>query len=430
MSTPFDLPGSARLLIYSQDGLGLGHLRRTSLLAGAFLDALPGSSVLTISDSPAGHFFDTRSGHDHLKLPSIRKIGPGDWSPVSLGMAFGEVLKIRQEAIRGAALAFEPDLLLVDHMPHGAMGELVPTLRALEGLRTRVVLGLRDILDAPATIRRRWRLEGAFEAVERHFDDVLVYGSRDIFDVAAQYGWPPGLSSRVHYCGYVCAPATRTDAEAVRRRYLRHRPGGRLVVVMAGGGADAYALFDTLVRAVPMLQTGRPCAVVIVTGPFLPGSERARLRRLAKGLPVHMVSTVHNATGYLAAADVVVSMAGYNTTAEILSVGVPALLVPRAGPSAEQQIRAGRFADRGWVDWIPPDALTPTTLAASMRALLDGRVQRPAHAQRPDLRGRQRAAARLLQVLAGAEESGTGAELALSTATGTGTDMIPLRGGD
>lgn len=428
MSLPLGLPAAPRLLIYSQDGLGLGHLRRTSLLAGAFLDALPAGSVLTISDSPAGQFFDTRRGHDHLKLPSIRKLSPGNWSPVSLGMSFDEVLRLRRETIRGAARAFEPDLLLVDHMPHGAMGELLPTLRAVKGSGTRVVLGLRDVLDAPATIRRRWHLEGAFEAVERHFDDVLVYGSRDVFDVAAQYAWPAGLSARLHYCGYVCAPAARADAEAVRRRYLRRRVGSRLVVVMAGGGADAYGLFDAMVRAVPMLRVGQRCVVVIVTGPFLPAPERVRLRRLARGLPVHVVSTVHNATCYLAAADLAVTMAGYNTTAEILSLGTPALLVPRAGPSAEQQIRASRFAERGWVRWIRPDALTPAALAASMDAALDGPAAAPL--THPDLGGRQRAAARLLQLLAGAAAPGTLAEPALSPSTGARAAAIPLRGGD
>jgi predicted glycosyltransferase len=115
---------------------------------------------------------------------------------------------MRRETIRATALSFEPDVLLVDHMPHGAMGELVPTLEALEPFPVRTVLGLRDILDAPATVRRRWQLEGALEAVERHFHDVLVYGSRDVFDMATQYGWPARLSRRLTYCGYVCSPPT------------------------------------------------------------------------------------------------------------------------------------------------------------------------------------------------------------------------------
>lgn len=385
---------SPRLMVYSQDGLGLGHQRRTSLLADEFLRADPGGSVLTLSDSPIGRFFDTRSGHDYMKLPSIRKIGPGNWSPVTLSMPFADVLALRKQVIRTAALTFGPDVLLVDHMPHGAMGELVPTLEALEHTGTRVVLGLRDILDAPATVRRRWRLEGALEAVERYFDDVLVYGSRDVFDVATEYAWPAHLAGRLRYCGYVCAPPSSTGAREVRRRYLESHQADHLVVAMAGGGADAYPLFEALLRATPYLRDTRRIVVVLVTGPFLPEDERARLGRLAAELPVDVVPVVNDSASYLAAADLVVAMAGYNTTAEILSLGANALLVPRPGPSAEQQMRAGSFASRGWVRWVRPDALSAQTLAAAVAEALDAGPA--AVSSGPDLFGRQRAASHLL----------------------------------
>ena len=380
-----------RLLIYSQDGLGLGHLRRTTLMATAFLGARPGGAVLTVCDSPTGQFFATAPGHDFLKLPSIRKVRPGEWSPISLSVPFGEVLELRKATIKAAALGFEPDVLLVDHMPHGSMGELVPTLEALAGSPVRKILGLRDILDAPDTISRRWRLEGAFDAVERHFDDVLVYGSRDVFDIAANYGWPSHLEDRLHYCGYVCAPA---DDAWRRRRPDGGRAGPELVVAMAGGGADAFTLFETLVRSVPIVRSERSCRLLVVAGPFLPPDQQAELRRLAEGLPVEVVATVSDCPAVMAAADLVVTMAGYNTTAELLRVGTPALLVPRPGPSAEQQMRASRLARRGWVQWLPPAQLSTDTLAAAVLRGLDQPrrpVQRP-----PDLMGLQRATRHLV----------------------------------
>ena len=133
------------------------------------------------------------------------------------------------------------------------------------------------------------------------------------------------------------------------------RADGDLIVAMAGGGADADELFTTLLSAVPAINAERPCVVVIVTGPFLPRAEHRKLVRLARGLPVHVIRSVHDSLTYLSAADLVIAMAGYNTTAEILTLDKPALLVPRSGPSAEQQMRAKLFADRGWVSWLPPD---------------------------------------------------------------------------
>jgi predicted glycosyltransferase len=386
--------GVPRLLIYSQDGLGLGHLRRTTLLAGEFLAARPGGSVLTISDSPIGQFFSAAAGHDYLKLPSIQKIGPGNWSPVSLSAPFPDVLTLRKETIRSVAQSFEPDVMLVDHMPHGAMGELVPTLEALHETSARLVLGIRDIIDAPPTVRRRWRLEGALEAVDRYFEDVLVYGTRDVFDVAQEYAWPAGLRDRLRYCGYVCAPARAPSADTVRTAYLADQPDSQLIVAMAGGGADGHELFETLLRALPKLNADRPCVLVVVTGPFLAEAERRSLQQLSAGLPVRLVSHVDDSLSHQRAADLVIAMAGYNTTAEILSLGTRALLVPRRGPSAEQQMRARRFAERGWVSWLPPASLSTENLAGAVLDALDGPAV-PA-SRPPDLLGRQRAARHLL----------------------------------
>ena len=113
---------------------------------------------------------------------------------------------------------------------------------------------------------------------------------------------------------------------------------------MAGGGADAYALFDTLVRAVPGPRANAVSSFVVVTGPFLPARRAAELLRRADGLPIHVIPTRQR----LAAATCAPRTwwwrwPGYNTTAEILGLADPALLVPRAGPSAEQQMRASGF---------------------------------------------------------------------------------------
>jgi predicted glycosyltransferase len=387
-----------RLLIYSQDGFGLGHQRRTTLLADEFLRSCPGASALTVSDSPLGKFFSSAAGHDYCKLPSVRKIGPGDWRPVSLSSPFADVLDIRRAVLRTTVEAFRPDVLLVDHMPHGAMGELVPTLEALHDEPTVVVLGLRDILDAPAVVRERWRLEGAYEAVEHYYDRVLVYGSPDVFDVATEYGWPDGARSKIQYCGYVCAPPPLDVSEVVRARYPEAADGVRLVVAMAGGGADAYPLFDALLNGVRKIQATDDCRFVLITGPFLPAERRQELVVRAQGLPVDVVASVADPVGYAAAADLVVAMAGYNTTAEILSVGTPAILVPRSGPSAEQQMRARLFAERGWVDWLRPQELSPETLAEAIGTALDG-PRTTAPVRPPDLAGRRTGTDRLIESL-------------------------------
>src|SRR5438132_11285479 len=175
-------------MIYAQDGLGLGLMRRTTSIAAELIKLQPDAVVLTVEDSPLGNFFRTSPNHDYVKLPSIEKVRQGDWRAVNLPLGFDVVRAMREQLIRSVALNFRPDILLVDHMPHGAMGELKPALEVLRTAvpETRLVLGLRDIIDAPEVITQRWQLEGAYEAMERFYDLVCVYESRDVFDLSAQ----------------------------------------------------------------------------------------------------------------------------------------------------------------------------------------------------------------------------------------------------
>jgi predicted glycosyltransferase len=152
---------------------------------------------------------------------------------------------------------------------------------------------------------------------------------------------------------------------------------------------------STLLDALPMIRAQRPCALEIVTGPFMPDHQRAELKRRAQSLPVRMRTMVRNPLGRVAAADLVVAMAGYNTTMEILHLGTPALLVPRRGPSREQRMRAARFAERGWVCEMDPEELTPQHLANAVLAVL-GADHRSATGPRPDLGGLTRAVRYLL----------------------------------
>jgi predicted glycosyltransferase len=69
-----------------------------------------------------------------------------------------------------------------------------------------------------------------------------------------------------------------------------------------------------------------------------------------------------------AEADVVVSMAGYNTVCELLSFARRAILVPRREPVMEQLIRARLLARQGLFDLIEPEDLTPETLIGKVLA--------------------------------------------------------------
>ena len=385
-------------MMYSQDGFGLGHMRRITSIGGQMLRMRDDACILTLADSRLGPFFQTAQNHEYLKLPSIAKKGPGDWRAVNLPLPFAQVRAMRQELIRSAALSFRPHLFLVDHMPHGAMGELLPTLDLLKAAGTKLVLGLRDILDAPDVVQDRWQSEGAYAAMERYYDRVLVYGRREVYDLAEQYRFPPDVIPRMHYCGYVCTPVAG-QYTTTRATYLGDADADtKLIVAMAGGGADAYPMMRALVDALPVVQDRQPCVLVLVTGPFMPLERVVDLQEQLRGQPAHVLMSVSDSLSLIQSADLVVAMAGYNTTMELLQLGKPAVLIPRAGPSAEQRLRARLFAAKGWIKTVDPDDLHTGQLAQAIVDNLASVPHTPVE-NRPDLNGLNTAVEQLLTLL-------------------------------
>jgi predicted glycosyltransferase len=304
---------------------------------------------------------------------------------------------LRANVLRDALLNFRPDLLLVDHMPGGARGELIPALDALKEAHPHsfVVLGLRDILDAPEVIKRVWEEEGAYEALRRYYDRILVYGSEAIFETHRVYELP-ALPHGTHYCGYVVkhGPVERAKdiRQAIGLRKSRH------VFVSAGGGGDGQALMRTYVQAVRLLGAHVKFGTLMAVGANAPPDVRTELEAEARGLPLRIVPFVEHSRSHMAAADLVVCMAGYNTLSEAVYLKKRTLVVPRPGPSAEQRTRAGLFAERGLIDVLDPAELSPERLAQRLLEDLE-RTDYPSHPERVPMDGARQAADRLLELL-------------------------------
>src|SRR5438445_4016088 len=234
-----------RLLMYSQDGLGLGHLRRTRNIAREVLRREPDCNILAVTDSPATPFFRSLTGLDYLKLPSIVKTRDATWRPGSLCLAIGDTVDLRSRLILEAFEGFAPDVILVDHMPVGALGELKPLLEAVTraATRPRLFLGLRDILGSPEANSRVWTDLDAY-AYLRHYDSVLIYGCRDIYDAESAYQLTYS-ARKVTYCNYVSSDPEGTES--------LDTPDEPVLLAMGGGGHDFFPIAKAFLEAVPIL---------------------------------------------------------------------------------------------------------------------------------------------------------------------------------
>jgi predicted glycosyltransferase len=110
---------------------------------------------------------------------------------------------------------------------------------------------------------------------------------------------------------------------------------------------------------------------VCITGPFMPKKQRDKISERARWLGVRTWKFYARMEEIIAAADLVVSMGGYNTVCEVLTQGTVALIIPRENPRKEQLIRAQMFSSLNMVDYIPLDSSTPQLLREKILDLLE-----------------------------------------------------------
>ena len=152
----FGPAGAGRVLLYSHDTFGLGHLRRSRTIATALADADPNRSALIVTGSPIAGRFDFAERIDHVRLPGVVKQPDGSYTSLNLNMPIDEMVKLRGAIIAATARQFRPDLVIVDKEPWGFRGELRETLEEMRGAGARIVLGVRDVLDDDDVVRAEW----------------------------------------------------------------------------------------------------------------------------------------------------------------------------------------------------------------------------------------------------------------------------------
>jgi predicted glycosyltransferase len=348
-----------RFFFYSHDGMGLGHVRRQIAIAAALGTVEPSAQVLlaTSVDDVAG--LGLPPNVDTLKLPGLRKNANGDYSARRLGITKTQLRRFRSSVLRVAVEAFQPDVVLVDKHPFGAKGELTPALNAAKTGGARLVLGLRDVLDEPATVAKEWAQERIHERLPDYFSLVLVYGDRTVFDPLLYHPLPSAMAARIQYCGYVVGPPGCASC-GDQCPYLSPlepitHPS---VLCTVGGGEDGFFLLKSFLGAA---NTGNWNSMAI-GGPLLSVAENIKLREMAAGGGVRFHSYVPCLSKLFWRIDAMVCMGGYNTLVEAVSKGVPIVCVPRTAPRSEQLIRARAFAKHKLLRVVLPDALSPELL--------------------------------------------------------------------
>lgn len=353
-----------RVLFYSHDTFGLGHLRRSRTLAAALTASNDQMSALIITGSTVAGRFSFPERVDYVRLPGVTKRSDGSYISEKLDFDIEETTVIRAGLIKSMVKLFVPDIIVVDKEPTGFRGELRPALEWLyrTGSKTKLVLGLRDVLDSPDLLAEEWQRKRAVKAMDKYYDEIWVYGLKSVYDPTEGLKIPEHVRKRMYWTGYL-------------RRELMTRdemPDFPYILVTPGGGGDGEAMVDQVLLAYEKDPTLGPAAL-LVYGPFLTGDARADFERRVALLEGRVVDIAFDSRmeSLLAGAQGIVAMGGYNTFCEILSCDVPAVIVPRTVPRLEQYIRASRAQELGLVRMFdkPLDAGSVDAMIEAIRNL-------------------------------------------------------------
>ncbi len=357
---------SARVLIYSHDTFGLGHLRRCRRIAQSLVARRKGLSVLILSGSPIIGSFDFRTRVDFVRVPGVIKLRNGEYSSLSLHMDISEVMEMRASIIRHTAEVFSPDIFLVDKEPLGLRGEIQETLAMLKDRGIPLVLGLRDVMDDPELLAVEWERKNPLPALRDLYDEILVYGLPQVCNPLQGIELPESVRRKISYTGYLRS----TPPKMPRHGLVDISENEPFILVTTGGGGDGEQLIDWVLSAYEN-DPGIPYPALLVFGPFMhPRRRRSFRQRVAKLDRVRAITFDTHVEQLMERAAGVVAMGGYNTFCEILSFNKRALIVPRRKPRMEQYVRASRAAELGLVRMlVNGERRSPQTMAVALRNL-------------------------------------------------------------
>ncbi len=356
-----------KILYYCQHVLGVGHFFRSLEI----VKALSGHEVILV----------TGGAPVETPLPAhVREIRlPG----LMMDSDFKEIFSVdpeksveavkaeRRDIFREIVRAEAPALMLVELYPFGRKAfrfELDPVLDAIRNgdlPPCRVVCSLRDILvekNDPAAYEKR-----VLKILNRWFDALLIHADPSLLRLDETFSRTADIQIPTVYTGFV-TPKPFSDARLRLRNELGLSADERLVVASVGSGSVGGELLRAVANAFAFMD--QKFRIQVFTGPFMDADTVSYLQHFS-GECFRTEPFTPDFLSWLAAADLSVSMAGYNTCMNLMAAGVPALVWP-FGQNREQRFRAGRLAAFGGLQILENDHLVPSRLAALMQDRASG----------------------------------------------------------
>lgn len=358
-----------KIMFYCQHILGMGHLIRSMEIArGLSADF----EVCFVNGGEIVQGFQPPEGVRIINLPAIKTDTEfRELRPVDPHLSLEKTQEIRQHQLLKTLQSFQPDVLMIELFPFGRRRfsfELIPLIEAAKLRGTKIVSSLRDIV---VTKSNQVRHEAKIvRLINKYFDQLLIHGDPSLHPLEESFSRVADLTCDVRYTGYVVQQLENNRLTIVDHIALdKHEP---MIVVSVGGGRFGHDLLESVVAAAAILERKIPHQIQMFTGPFMPDNNFWALKDTARdrtNLKIHRYTP--NLLAYMEKADLSISMSGYNTTMNVLTTGVRAMMMPFIGNGdQEQTMRAQRLSQLGKARRLYPEDLAPKRFADAVLAHL------------------------------------------------------------
>lgn len=353
-----------KIIYYCQHVLGIGHFFRSLEICKAFAGH---EVILVTGGSRVPAQLPSHVREMHLPELMMNQEFSIFYSPEK-DKSVAQVMQERQRLLFHHFQTEAPDLFIVELYPFGRKAFRFEIDPILDGIRRgdlppcRVICSLRDILvekKNPAVYEAR-----VIDLLNRYFDALLIHADPRVLKLDETFSRVKDITVPMVYTGFV-TPKPAPDAGVKLRQQIGIAREEILIVASAGGGNVGNTLLEAVVEAFELMDTDKPTHLHLFTGPFLGEDAFERLRRIPNRR-IQIFRFTPDFLSYLAAADLSVSMAGYNTCMNIAAARVPALVWPFP-QNQEQGLRAVRLAELGILQVLTDEELHPRRLSAIMQ---------------------------------------------------------------
>ncbi|WP_136795566.1 glycosyltransferase family protein [Desulfosediminicola ganghwensis] len=360
---------SLRIAYYCQHVLGIGHVHRSIAICQAL--ALRHEVTLILGGPAVSEIPDTLSV---FQLPGLKMDAEfKNLQPVDNDLELSDVKKLRLANLRQFFTDWAPEIFIVELYPFGRKAfrfELDPLLRDIRnGLYNpdcKCYISLRDILVERPDDKEKFEAR-ALDTTNSLFDGLLIHSDPEVITLDETFSRYNDITIPIAYTGFV----TKSYQPGFRPK-LRHELGlggkDKLIVVSIGGGNVGSQLLKLSLAAFNQLPDDEYFYhLVAFAGPYL---DEHIFQTLSAELPERatLLRFSNRFQDWLQAADLSISMAGYNTCMDIVQCGVPAIVLPFA-QNQEQRFRAERLSTKGAIKVLTNDELVAENLQDLMRLM-------------------------------------------------------------